>query len=961
MPVDWIHDELLQSPETFTQPGLERAALTEAVTKLLGHQETYTCQSATKYHIDGPNMVNVEDAHICPRQDESSAECKSPLQMDGSAERLGTQPMREMDRISFSDGTISCMEKLANIHWGRRAGYPFIISNQPPCDKAQSAIKNSRKDCNIPGFCSQIRGSTDQFAFSVLPLYLQDHRKCPICPNINRVARIVSEYWLHLVEGTRHFKVFILALVSQFYNTPICVGAGYDSYHTALRRAEIHDRGFIFFCDNEKDGDSVTDPVVEVEVRCDSFSLRVSGIGLADGIHDLARGMLCPLDRKPRIASRIRWRCASDQRHDAIRFLTEGNRLTVAMDSSLSSPTPESEKAKYHLEMRLEYEREVRSPQEMEDLLKDVRGHLTQKASCTLEQRLWGATESIDFIHSPLLRMAMTRTLSKLSQPTLAASRSVRDAICLHDIFRRQSQAWSEQDHGEWSHQRQQNERNLIQSIQDMWSVLQKSINTAAPRSAESFRSFMLHVLALLQYFPARLPEKQDAEYYCLAVEEYGVCLNFDAWQQTVEYNWSDFERGFRTNGPTRPLGLKFDVLPDIFNQIPPFEGLCDGTSPPPAQEKCYSGRIMSEVDLHLLCKGFGNLPAVSSSPALNHVLIRPMRRYDVDRDWIYQESSDLFTVYSCFGEHGQCVCSIKVAKYNFEYQWFFFKAMIIDDNSGNTPCQDPGILQLSQVLPPLSPTVYNSNKKQDRSTFLLRGLDRLVEELHPISSDCGTLPETLRNRLSEACILVRGNLPCGRSRNDVDRGLQLDLELHCRLVVQCCTFIEGCLRDHDHYRLDTPLSQLKWHAEAARYLCASFTGQDFGLARNTACESRDDRQSLSLHEDILEKPFHIPNIVSANPAPTSRSAPSFAIDNLAICRCASGTTDTNITFYDAFKVASDTEHDWKKHNQHDHEQSAQCVCPESACRDADTVWIETEGTRTPSGMEIKTEIVPNE
>ena len=51
-----------------------------------------------------------------------------------------------MDRISFFDGIVSCVEKSANLHWGQRDGDPFIISNQPPCESALSAIENSRKE-----------------------------------------------------------------------------------------------------------------------------------------------------------------------------------------------------------------------------------------------------------------------------------------------------------------------------------------------------------------------------------------------------------------------------------------------------------------------------------------------------------------------------------------------------------------------------------------------------------------------------------------------------------------------------------------------------------------------------------------------------------------------------------------------------------------------------------------------
>ena len=713
------------------------------------------------------------------------------------------------------------------------------------------------------------------------------------------------------------------------------MGAGYDRYDTTLRRAEIHDRGLVLFCDDENHRDGDSDPIVEVEVRCDSFSLSASGIGLSDGVHDFAKGLLCPRTRQPQIASRILWRSASDYRQGPIRFLTAGDRLTVAIDPFLGFPTHEQEEARYHLETCLSYEREVRRPPEMEHLLKDVRGRLTQEGSCTLEQRLWGAAGSINFIHSPTLRMAMTQALKNLGRPALEASRPVRDAICLHDIFLHPPQALSEQDYGELSHQRQQNEGNLIQLVQNLWSVMRKSVNTAVPYEAESFRRFMLHVLALLQFFPARLPKTQDVGHYSLTIVEHGVCLNFDASQETVEFKWPDLERAFRTKGLARLLGLNFDSLPDIFAHMPPFEGLGERISPSPPQERCYSGRVMSDVDLYMLCKDFGNLPTVPPPPASNYVLIRPLRRYDVDRDWVYQESSYPFTVYSRFGDHGQSVRSIKIAKYNLGYQWFFFMAVILDEKGGTTPCQDPGILQLSQVLPQLPLMVYHSNKKQNRFVSLLSGLDHLVQELHSISSDCNILPENLKNLLPKACALVQSHLAQERLPNDVvDEGTQLDLELHCRLVVQCCAFIGGHLRPgHDHYRLRTALSQLKWHAEGARHTCAPFIGKDFGLEPRTACESRDDRGSLPPQENTSEEPFPIPNTVSMDSAPSSRSVPSLAIGGVGFFPCTFGSAGTKVKLFNECKVASDTECDWKRHDQLQHEQPDQWICPEAACR----------------------------
>lgn len=857
MTVDGIHDELLQPPNTSTQPRLERAALTAAVTKLRGLQESRACQTATKqHHTNGPKMVDIEDAYVYSRQDMQLAESGPLLQMAESIDRLGTRQVQEMDRLLFPDGTVSPVEMSANLYWGQRDGYPFIISDQMPCDSALSALENWKKDYHIPGWCSNIRGLSNQFAFSVLPLYLHDHRKCPVCPSINRIVKVTSEFWLPRVAGTREFRVFMSALVSQFYDTWIHVGAGYQNYDTILRRAKIHDHGLILICDNENHGGDST-PIVRVEIQCDGFSLSVSGIGLADGIHDFAKGLLCPRTPEPRSVGRILWRSASDYRQGPIKFFTDSDRLTLTIDPSLGLPTPDLEEARYSLEMRLSYERQVRSPQETEHLFKDIRGLLTQDGPCTLEQRLWRAAESIDFIHSSILRMLMIQAQGKFNWPTRQASRPIRDAICLQDVFLHPPQALSEQEHDELSYLRQQMEGNLIQLVQDSWSVMTKSANSAVRHEGDSFRSFVLSVLALLQYFPA---QSQYVGHYVLKVVEHGVCLNFVASQQTIECKWPDLERAFRTEGLICPLGLKFDVLPGVFQYIPPFEGLCEGFSPP-AQERCYTGRITSDVDLYMLCRDFNNLATVSSLPSNNYVLMRPLRRYNVERNWVYQEFSHPFTTYSCSGEHGRSERSIKIAEYEFGYQWFFFMAVIVDEKSGTTPCQDSRILPLSQVLPQFELMVSHSNKKQNRFASLLSGLDHLVQELHSTSFDDKTLPENLKTLLADACALIQSHLAQERLPDDVvDEGTHSDLEVDCELVVTYCTLIGNLLPRHHHHRLRNALSQLEWHAKAARHSCAPFTGKDFGFERHMTSESGHVRGSLPLQGSSLKKTGQIPN-----------------------------------------------------------------------------------------------------
>jgi len=87
---------------------------------------------------------------------------------------------------------------------------------------------------------------------------------------------------------------FVLALVSLFYNTSIRVGAGPGRYDTILRSAEIQDHRLILFYDNEKHRDSDSNPIVEVKVRYEGFSLSALGISLLDGIHNYAKGLLYP-------------------------------------------------------------------------------------------------------------------------------------------------------------------------------------------------------------------------------------------------------------------------------------------------------------------------------------------------------------------------------------------------------------------------------------------------------------------------------------------------------------------------------------------------------------------------------------------------------------------------------------------------------------------------------------------
>lgn len=76
MGLDWMYDELLQSPDAFAHSSLERAALTVTVVKLRGIQRSQrardvtlshslpSCQTTTKSHCDRAPNMDIEDDYI---------------------------------------------------------------------------------------------------------------------------------------------------------------------------------------------------------------------------------------------------------------------------------------------------------------------------------------------------------------------------------------------------------------------------------------------------------------------------------------------------------------------------------------------------------------------------------------------------------------------------------------------------------------------------------------------------------------------------------------------------------------------------------------------------------------------------------------------------------------------------------------------------------------------------------
>jgi hypothetical protein len=76
MGLDWMYDELLQSPDAFAHSSLERAALTVTVVKLRGVQRSQrardvtlshslpSCQTTTKSHCDRAPNMDIEDDYI---------------------------------------------------------------------------------------------------------------------------------------------------------------------------------------------------------------------------------------------------------------------------------------------------------------------------------------------------------------------------------------------------------------------------------------------------------------------------------------------------------------------------------------------------------------------------------------------------------------------------------------------------------------------------------------------------------------------------------------------------------------------------------------------------------------------------------------------------------------------------------------------------------------------------------
>lgn len=558
------------------------------------------------------------------------------------------------NEILFTDGTSSGIEKHGDLLCGSWDGYPFLVSEEFLCVSARQAIEKSKKDYKIPGWW------TDQLAFSVLPLFIQNHR-CNLCPSINRIVKVVQVYWSQqdTAEATPQFRRVVSAFISKFYNTKIRVGGGLNGFDATLRHAEVQGDGLVLECDNQRD--------MEVEIHCRGFSLSASNVHLEEGVSHFVKGLLCPRT-KARRTSPILWRSSSKFSQSPVKFCTAGNRLVVVTTTSLSISTSRQEEARYHLEELLSYERQVSSPEEFEQLLGDVRERLTNPDQ-TLEQGLCGAAESIPEIRSLTIRNMMIAELRKLDRPTLMAPRAVRDAICLRVLEVNPSPTWCQDSSTELVLLLQQNKAALIHALEDRWSNVKSTGNTDFTHVPKGIQEFMLCAFALLQYYvpcKSRQEENKNLSFSFMVLDD-GVSLH-SPFAEPRAFEWSALNQYLRQGGMTNLLGHTFTHLPNILNKIPSFEGLCEKSFFSP-QEGLYPGRVMSDDDLCILSVRYnsGDLSkAYRPLPPSNYVLIREMRPYKVEKDWIYQSRNDPFTLYTC--SSNLSVYSIKIAVYELNY-----------------------------------------------------------------------------------------------------------------------------------------------------------------------------------------------------------------------------------------------------------------------------------------------------
>lgn len=605
------------------------------------------------------------------------------LRMDGSVDVDSGLPM---NTIRFPDGTSSSVKMIGELPLAYKSGYPILISEHKLCNASITSIRAPERETRIPGYIYEIQEDPNRFAFSVIPLFLQDHRQCHDCPSINQVVKVVSEFWRESQDNaTPEFERFVVALLSVFYNTGIRMGLGFGQYNGTLRRATLRDERLILFCDNEKHRDSECDPILEVEIRCESVLLSASGIYLVDDTHKLAQGLLCCHQTEPTLACHTVWKSSSSTQPHTINVLADRDRVMVTKTFSTGYPTPEWEKIRHILEDRLAYQREVLTPDEFEVLLTQIRRH-EQQSRATPEQALRGAVNSIPYIKNARLRHIMMQKSRKIHQSQYPIPQPVREAICLQQIFLDPPQTFGEEEYESLNQKRQQNEANLIVEIERVWS------KDVTKEESKPVLGFVLRMLALLQYFPARLYEYEDeaseqeekSGYHSLAIQHSGVRLDFPR-ARSLSFEWMALERAFRDGEMAGQLGLKFDTLPDVFTKIPQFEGFYEKIFSP-LSEKYWCGRVESKEDLSLLCQCFKTLPSAPPPADTTYVLMRPARPYKIQQDWVYQEYKYPFTTYAT-----QSGSSISLGEWEFDYTSFFFKVVDLGGDNQTTPFQDHG------------------------------------------------------------------------------------------------------------------------------------------------------------------------------------------------------------------------------------------------------------------------------
>lgn len=752
MSVEEIHTKL----PTLIPSESERVALTTVVADLQKLQDTHNPRAFVPPNADRPKLLACLIATLFTS--ESRPICRSIRQHSPD----------KVQEILFPDGVVSRVREIGAVRWGVRDDSPFLIHDQCPCPNILSAIENSHRNHQILGLFSKLHGGG--YIFSVLLSYMQTHGKdCHQgCPSFSIVCRVLWGYWpKYIKDPTSGFRRVFAALVSQFYDTEIFLGENGHRYDTILRRAEIHERSVTLYCDNENQRLRNDEPIMGIEMPCGSFSLN--GIHFPPGIHDGARELLCCGNHDPVTVSHIRWKSSTDGERHPIQFRVEGTRVSIEINPSLGSPTHEREEARHYLESRLSYQRMLCSPQEFAGLLRVVRKHLLPSA---LPENLWALVEWVDVNPNHAIRTEIVGRSEKSGPFAFKTPRLVRHANILQALFLEPPQVSALREfHEDLTSERQKTEARLTQVVRDLYLDAQKLSELdrdLTEQETQRFQNFILYTLALFQYFLV-----DGKGYYSLIVQEHGVCLKFDTSSSTL--TWAEWKDALRAGTVKDLLGFQFQLLPWVVGQIPVFRDLSEEICP--VIVKCYRGKVVFTGDLCLLCMDYENLrtadlpaknftdidpiPIADSLPEGNLVLIGRVP-FEVQPSWVFQDIQHPFTVYTTIDRCGPA--TILIAEFQLRGEQFYFKAVIRDEKSGTTPCQDVGILPQLRQLPLF---------------VVLHSLNGLVQELDAISPDYNRLPSIEWDHLLRTCRSARDHLARERPQNEVrSSGIESDLNV---------------------------------------------------------------------------------------------------------------------------------------------------------------------------------------